>query len=1142
MSSDATIKSRWSSSSEITAVTFTPDGKSILCASHEYSIQKFENDNNFSAAARPISTQEPVTCLVVDKSTIYTGAVDGAVRKYTLRDDEFDGVISRWELEVRAIDIARDGNLLAVGFQGPDIKIINQEDPEKCFSLRGHSKAINSLSFDPKGQYLISSSCDGTAKVWDLTSKDTTALHTIEVMKPTTTDSEIRAPVAWHPSGDFFVVGFPENALAYHRVSWRKAFTYRTGAKASEVQSKAAVAVLAWSSNGKFLAAASPDSDVWVWQYKSKDKPAAQHKHKKGRISSMSWAPNSNRLAYGDTTGELSRWDNVVNEEELGSASLTSKAKDDPLDDLFNDGHEGQDDMQVEDMDAEYLSESDPLRDFIEDDDDGAYVNTKPPAALSGRPATATQVTHVLHPRVQPGSTPLQDKRRYLAFNLLGIITSVQHDQSHSTVSVEFHDKVAHRGYHFTDTSNFSMASLGENGALYASESKDERPSTVYFKTHDSWASKSEWQVFLNPGEEAEAVALSAESAIVATSLGYVRIFSQSGIQTGLFCVDSVVAIAGKEDLVMVVHRAGPAYEGSHNLVYSIFNMENNQRIQCGKMPITDQVEMTWLGFSEGCIPACFDSAGVMYILNNYRMVDQGLWVPILDTNLIDPEEDEAADAPQPVYWPIGLSEEAMTCVKCRRGQQYPSLPKPSRLTEVQLKMPTLYQETPTGQQEEGWLRSKILVGLTRHERLAMSLDAMDSQLAKKELEMDKLVIQMIDLACRGDRTQKALDLTAMLCNLRSIDAAVKIAHHHNLHSLMERMNKVKEIKMMAANQDDPLELERQRVLTEPVLAERTGDPMERAVRMPSRREREEQVLQSLNPRRTTTTSASSNGGVGGNAGMDKDPFGRRVIKDKPTTSASSSSSAATGGNGVGGSNPFKKKFGSTGSSGNTGGGGGAPKFGVVKPAAGEGNAPLPLMRRANSIFDAVDYISADDRRAKQAAAASEEADKGRKRKAQGASSGSGGQATLAGFGGASSKGINGSTSSSSALSTSEGGKRFKGTNGAPLMSPIEGEEDGMADMLMDADDFLEDMQDEDEEVLPPPGQVIPQTQDDDDDLLPRFENHPADVGARDVAEEEEEEEEEQLERTRHRLANTSVTSPVQQSRASLLDTFKFNR
>ncbi|KAG0228743.1 hypothetical protein BGW41_003354 [Actinomortierella wolfii] len=1058
MASDAVIKSRWCSGNEITSIAVAPNGDHFYCSTDEYTIQKFDRDNDFAIASNTISTQEAVTCLVADKTTLYTGASDGGVRKYTLTDDEFDGVISRWELAVRALAIARDGNLLAVGFEGSDIKIVNQEDPEKCFSLRGHNKAINSLSFDPRGQYLISSSCDGTVKVWDLTSKDTTALHTIEVMKATTTDANVRTPVSWHPSGDFFVVGFPENAIAYHRVSWRKAFTYRTGVLASDVQSKAAVAHLSWSTNGKFLAASSPDSDIWVWQYKAKEKPAAQ---------------------YGDTTGTFYCWDNVVNEEELGSASLVTKEKEESLDDLFDDGHEGQDDMQVEEMDAEYLSESDPLRDFIEDDDGGAYVSTKPAAAAnkSALALHAAQVTQVFHPRVQSGSTPLQDKRRY----------------------------------------------LGVNGAIYAAEAKDDRPSTVYFKTHDSWASKSEWQIFLSPGEDAEAVALSAESAIVATSLGFIRIFSQSGTQTGLFCVDSVVALAGKDDLVMVVHRAGPAYQGSHNLVYSLFNMETNLRIQHGKMPITDQVEMTWLGYSDGCIPACFDSAGVMYILNNYRMVDQGLWVPILDTRLADAEEEEDADAPQPVYWPIGLTDEAMTCIKCKRGQQYPTFPKPSRLTEIPLKMPTLYQESPAGQHEEAWLRSKILVGLTRHERLAMSLDAMDKQIARKELEMDKLILQLIDLACRGERTQKALDLTAMLSNLKSIDGALKIAHHHGLTNLMDRMNKLREIKIMAANQDSRIEQERQRILVEPVLAERVGDPLERAVRMPSRREREEQVLQALNPH-SMSASSNSHGGVGGGSiGLDKDPFGRRIIKDKPSSAASSSSAAATGRGGAAESaNPFKKKFGATGS----GGAGGAPKFGVVKPAAGEGNTPLPLTRRANSIFDAVDYISADDRRNKQTESA-EEADKIRKRKAQDSSSGLGGQATLTGFGSVASKNSNGASSSAS---TSEGGKRFKGNNGTLLMSPIEGEDEA-ADMLMDADDFLDDMQDEDDgESLLPPGQVIPPTQ--DDEPSQQFSHNAGD---------EDEEEEERLERTRHRLENASVTSPAQ-TRTSLLESFKFGR
>jgi len=89
-----------------------------------------------------------------------------------------------------------------------------------------------------------------------------------------------------------------------------------------------------------------------------------------------------------------------------------------------------------------------------------------------------------------------------IAFNLLGLITTVDHG-THATISVEFHDKLTQRGYHFTDNNHYSMACLGMNGALFAAASVDGNPSTVFYKTSDNWATKSEWQVYLPDGEDA---------------------------------------------------------------------------------------------------------------------------------------------------------------------------------------------------------------------------------------------------------------------------------------------------------------------------------------------------------------------------------------------------------------------------------------------------------------------------------------------------------------------------------------------------------------------------------------------------------------------------------------------------------------
>ncbi|KAF9353906.1 hypothetical protein BGX34_011298, partial [Mortierella sp. NVP85] len=656
----------------------------------------------------------------------------------------------------------------------------------------------------------------------------------------------------------------------------------------------------------------------------------------------------------------------------------------------------------IVEMAQDYASGDESLGDFIVEDETGTYLEKKPVSAMQ-KSTLKTQPVKELHPRFQSGSTSRRDDRRYLAFNLLGLITSVSHG-THATVSVEFHDKVAHRGFHFMDNFHYSMACLGLTGTLFAAVAKDGNLSTVFYKTYDSWATKSEWQVYLPDGENVTAIALNAESAIVATSRGYVRIFSQSGIQRALFSVGSVIAAAGKDDLVLLIYHQGEPFQGSQNLGYSIYNVESGQRIQHGAMPVADDTFISWLGFSEGGIPAFYDDKGVMFVLNYYRRVDQGQWVPILDTMLIDVESDF-----RPHYWPIGLTDQGLTCIKCRRGEYEPSYPKPV-VTELTLKMPTLYQDTPTGKHEEAWLRYKILSGLTKDEKMAGLFGRTDNTVAKKELEMDKLVLQMIDLACKADRTQKALDLTAMLCNLRSIDAAVKIAYHNNLHSLMERMNQVKEIKMAEEQEKDP-NAEMEMIMANPILATAPSTKDQSAYKISSREE--EQALERRAFQRKEPIQPN-------------DPFGRRVVKESNGSSRTTSGQNSTGsGAGAAGANPFKKKSGSDST--------GPKGFGRVVKEDDPNN--LPITRRATDVFQAADYLAADEQRVRLEREQSRQEDALRKRKANGAPSGNGGQRTLSMF----------SKPAAVSTSTSAEAKRLK----------TQRDED--ADMEMDADDMLED-------------------------------------------------------------------------------------
>lgn len=318
-----------------------------------------------------------------------------------------------------------------------------------------------------------------------------------------------------------------------------------------------------------------------------------------------------------------------------------------------------------------------------------------------------------------------------------------------------------------------------------------------------------------------------------------------------------------------------------------------------------------------------------------------------------------------------------------------------------------------------------------------------------------------------------------MLCNSQSVNRAVKIAHHHKLMQLVERMQKLGEV-MVRAEEDGRSDADY--VMADDVI-DTSSRRDERVYRVSSRQEEDElerRTFQKKDPIKAD------------------DPFGRRVVKDnsasRSTSNGGGSSAAASTA-----PNPFKKKVGA--------GLSGAPKgFGnVVKET--DKNV-LPITRRATDVFEAADYLAADDQRSRiEKEKAARQDDVFRKRKANGGATISSGQKTLSMF---SKQGPPGSSSTTDA-------KRFK-----KQQEEDEGS-NGNEDEMMVEDDFLEDSngyQDR-EESFPPAAQVIPETQreEDEDELFALS-----------------------VEETRGHLANTRVESSLSPDRSSVLAGFKFNR
>jgi hypothetical protein len=61
---------------------------------------------------------------------------------------------------------------------------------------------------------------------------------------------------------------------------------------------------------------------------------------------------------------------------------------------------------------------------------------------------------------------------------------------------------------------------------------------------------------------------------------------------------------------------------------------------------------------------------------------------------------------------------------------------------------------------------------------------------------MDKATLQLIQIACKNERPQRAQDLCATLRLTKSIDGAIKLALHNHLPALAEKMQLIKESKL----------------------------------------------------------------------------------------------------------------------------------------------------------------------------------------------------------------------------------------------------------------------------------------------------------------------------------------------------------
>ena len=289
----------------VNAVAISPDGKTIASGSVDKTARLWDHVTGIEKHILKGHTDQ-ITAIDWnhDGTHILTGSTDNSVRIWdATTGKEFD--YFKVDTEVWSAAFSPDGTRIAVGSRGGKACVLDIKSKNVLARFEKHREWIYSIAWHPDGKTIVTSSHDGTARIWNAATGMEAPVQLVDLPAMGQLQKAHKAHkvhmASWNRAGDRIVSCLDNNTA----IIWDA----RTGKELKTLKGHTrAVMFGQFSPDGRWLATGSRDNTLRIWNAATGLELSTLKGHS-GDVVQARWNHDGSRLVSGSEDGTLRVWD-----------------------------------------------------------------------------------------------------------------------------------------------------------------------------------------------------------------------------------------------------------------------------------------------------------------------------------------------------------------------------------------------------------------------------------------------------------------------------------------------------------------------------------------------------------------------------------------------------------------------------------------------------------------------------------------------------------------------------------------------------------------------------------------------------------------------------------------------------------------